>query len=365
MAEKTCNLCGSEMQYDDFTRAWVCAVCGNSVAEKRESEQFTSAVSTPVPSEIPVVAPIEVPVEKSVDAPSEKPETAKLSVLEEAHTAILNKDFECAGKLLSDYRKKHINVGKTDLLLLLCGYQASSTEEILRSISSSSIKLEKLAGRADWTEMVSALPSEQRKYVKNVLEYCAISIVLLGDAKKIVLKNKQQPKTVTSSFAKMDEEELSTMKRMKDLERAREMENTLAPEQMYEDYEERFPSSYTRRHSGVIAPKDTGSAGLNVVLDVLDFLLIDDEDSVYRPAFSRTRDAAANKSAAKEYMKDPVSQLDSMPKPEKMQQQNTPSAFLTAIDRLEKARISKEELKSASEKLLEEISILENQILSL
>ena len=73
MAEKTCNLCGSEMQYDDFTRAWVCAVCGNSVAEKRESEQFTSAVSTPVPSEIPVVAPIEVPVETSVEVPSEKP----------------------------------------------------------------------------------------------------------------------------------------------------------------------------------------------------------------------------------------------------------------------------------------------------
>ena len=208
MTEKACDLCGSEMQYDDFTRAWVCTVCGNSIADKRESEPAASktnveipAVPQPeVPSEKPDVDQAEVPVEEpavtQIEAPSERTEAMEFSSLEEAHNAIMNKQFEKAGELLSDYRKNHKYDEKTNLLLLLCGYKASSTEELLRAISNSSIKLEKLAEREDWKEMVLELPSDQQKFVKDVIEYCAISVVLLGDAKKLQARNKRQQKTV-------------------------------------------------------------------------------------------------------------------------------------------------------------------------
>lgn len=402
MAEKACNLCGSEMQYDDFTRAWVCTVCGNSIADKRESEPAASKMNveiatapqteipieeaavplTEVPSEKPDVdhaefpieelaveqykVPVEEPAVEQYEAPSERTEVTEFSSLEEAHNAILNKQFEKAGELLSDFRKKHIYDAKTNLLLLLCGYKASSTEELLRSISNSSIKLEKLAEREDWKEMAFALPSDQQKFVKDVIEYCAISVVLLGDAKKLQARNKQQQKTVvSSSFAKMDKEEMDTMKRMEQLKRAQEMEFALESEKREYEYEmqlSRDPAISSETH---MASGDTGSTGLNVVLDVLDFLLVDN-DVTYdnRPVFYRTRAAAANHAREQRRIAEEAAMKRSSMQA-RVQKKNTVSAFLTAVDRLDKANVSPEELKSASKTLLEEIRILEKQILSI
>jgi len=390
MAEKACNLCGSEMQYDDFTRAWVCTVCGNSIADKRESEPAASKMNveisaapqteipveeaavplTEVPSEKPDVDHAEFPVEEHAveqyESPSEKTEATEFSTLEEAHNAILNKQFEKAGEFLSDFRKKHIYDAKTNLLLLLCGYKASSTEELLRSISNSSIKLEKLAEREDWKEMAFALPSDQQKFVKDVIEYCAISVVLLGDAKKLQARNKQQQKTVvSSSFAKMDKEEMDTMKRMEQLKRAQEMEFALESEKREYEYEmqlSRDPAISSETH---MASGDTGSTGLNVVLDVLDFLLVDN-DFTYdnRPLFYRTRAAAANHAREQRMIAEEAAMKRSSMQA-RVQKKSTVSAFLTAVDRLDKANASPEELKSASKTLLEEIRILEKQILSI
>ena len=376
MTEKACDLCGSEMQYDDFTRAWVCTVCGNSIADKRESEpaagklnvEMPAVPQTEVPSEKPDVDQAEVPVEEpavtQIEAPTERTEATEFSSLEEAHNAILNKQFEKAGELLSDYRKNHIYDAKMNLLLLLCGYKASSTEELLRSISNSSIKLEKLAERADWEEMVLALPSDQQKFVKDVIEYCAISVVLLGDAKKLQARNKRQQKTVvSSSFAKMDKEEMDTMKRMEQLKRAQEMEFALESEKRQYQYEAQLSRDPVISSGAHMASVDTGSTGLNVVLDVLDFLFVDN-DFTYdnRPLFYRTRAAAAKHAREQRMMAEEAVKKNYMQAKEP--KKNTASAFLTAVDRLDKANISQEDLKSASETLLEEIRILEKQLLS-
>ncbi|MBR2751179.1 MAG: hypothetical protein IKD90_08615 [Clostridiales bacterium] len=377
MTEKACDLCGSEMQYDDFTRAWVCTVCGNSIADKRESEpaagklnvEMPAVPQTEVPSEKPDVDQAEVPVEEpavtQIEAPTERTEATEFSSLEEAHNAILNKQFEKAGELLSDYRKNHIYDAKMNLLLLLCGYKASSTEELLRSISNSSIKLEKLAERADWEEMVLALPSDQQKFVKDVIEYCAISVVLLGDAKKLQARNKRQQKTVvSSSFAKMDKEEMDTMKRMEQLKRAQEMEFALESEKRQYQYEAQLSRDPVISSGAHMASVDTGSTGLNVVLDVLDFLFVDN-DFTYdnRPLFYRTRAAAAKHAREQRMMAEEAVKKNYMQAKEP--KKNTASAFLTAVDRLDKANISQEDLKSASETLLEEIRILEKQLLSI
>lgn len=389
MAEKTCNLCGSEMQYDDFTRAWVCTVCGNSIADKRESEpaagklnvEMPAVPQTEVPSEKPDVDHAEFPVEKlaveqyevpveehavtQIEAPSEKPEAMEFSSLEETHNAILNKQFEKAGEFLSDFRKTHTYDVQMNLLLLLCGYKASSTEELLRSISNSSIKLEKLAERADWEEMVLALPSDQQKFVKDVIEYCAISVVLLGDAKKLQARNKQQQKTVvSSSFAKMDKEEMDTMKRMEQLKRAQEMEFALESEKREYEYEMQLSRDPAISSGAHMASGDTGSTGLNVVLDVLDFLFVDNDFTYDRPLFYRTRAATANNAREQRRIAEEAAMKRSSMQA-RVQKKNTVSAFLTAVDRLDKANVSPEELKSASETLLEEIRILEKQILSI
>ncbi len=376
MTEKACDLCGSEMQYDDFTRAWVCTVCGNSIADKRESEPTASktnveipAVPQPeVPSEKPDVDQAEVPVEEpavtQIEAPSERTEAMEFSSLEEAHNAIMNKQFEKAGELLSDYRKNHKYDEKTNLLLLLCGYKASSLEELLRSISNSSIKLEKLAEREDWKEMVLELPSDQQKFVKDVIEYCAISVVLLGDAKKLQARNKRQQKTVvSSSFAKMDKEEMDTMKRMDQLKSAQEMEFALASEKRQYQYEAQLSRDPAISSGTYTASGDTGSTGLNVVLDVLDFLLVDNDSTYDRPIFYRTRAAAANHAREQRMMAEEAVKKYYMQAKEP--KKNTASAFLCAVDRLDKANLSQEDLKSASETLLEEIRILEKQILSI
>ncbi|MBR5974698.1 MAG: hypothetical protein IK020_05895 [Clostridiales bacterium] len=241
MSEKMCSLCGHEMSFDDFTRAWVCPVCGNSISESRESvaEFVSESISTPVSKPIidPVIPPDvesepinELKASEEKDVPAEpivptQPIITKEERLARAKESLRSRGFEKAMEDLSELRKKRFFFPQTYILMMLCGYHAGSTAELLNMFSKNVPALCKIAERSDWGELVSSLPREQRKYVAFVIEYCAIEIVLSGNAKMVLQRASGQSRERVSAFARMDEEDVHNMERTESLKKAREAQN--------------------------------------------------------------------------------------------------------------------------------------------
>ncbi|MBO4687400.1 MAG: hypothetical protein J5636_02705 [Clostridiales bacterium] len=237
MAEKTCPLCGEKMALDDFTRAWVCPMCGNSISERRNSDVGSFAVSPSAPVFTPIAEPVvspdnesapislkKMPEEKKVTAKSIASPSATVSKeerLKRAKDALQSREFEKAMKDLNELRKKRFFFPQTYILTMLCGYQVCSTEELLNKYSENVPAICKIAERADWRDLAMALPREQRKYIALVIEYCAIEVVLSGNAKMILQRASGQGKKRVSTFARMDEEDVHNMERAESLKKAR------------------------------------------------------------------------------------------------------------------------------------------------
>ena len=234
MSEKMCSLCWHEMSFDDFTRAWVCPVCGNSVSESREfvPESVSESVSKPIidpviPSEVESEPINELKASEEKEVPTEsivpnQPSISKEERLARAKEALRNRDFEKAMEDLSELRKKRFFFPQTYILMMLCGYHAGSTAELLNMFSKNVPALCKIAERSDWGDLVSSLPREQRKYVAFVIEYCAIEIVLSGNAKMVLQRAGGQSRERVSAFARMDEEDVHNMERTESLKKARD-----------------------------------------------------------------------------------------------------------------------------------------------
>ncbi|MBP5186952.1 MAG: hypothetical protein J6040_07845 [Clostridiales bacterium] len=344
MAEMICSLCGEKMNFDDFTKAWVCPVCGHSVREDAEP-------ATPAPEAEPAPAPAaeETPAAEvtAKKLPSHGPGA---DVIRQARAALAEEQYEQALQIIADLKKKHLQYPRTFLITLFCGYQAGSTQSVLEKASSSSALLQKVAERADWKDLAMSLPSDQRDYVKNVIEYCAMGIVLLGDAKKIVygVAPKSPPPTrkVQSAFSKMDEEEVHNMERQKSLRDAQKPKVSMNFNDLREDYDERFgdhaPAYYETRAS-------SDYSGVDFALDVLDLVL------GYESKSTRTNSFFPR-------MQQEVMSESSSPHPNQSRQRRQPSALSLAVDRISKSKTPREELAARQEEVLEKINEIERKI---
>ncbi len=443
MAEKTCSLCGEEMTYDDFTSAWLCPTCGNSIREKRTESvsDFTPAETSfgspaeaafgspaeaalgepEAPSaletlEVPEVASaLETPEVPEVASAPETPKTPEAPIAPEtsevqeapkaqsaneqgipsfafprtdeaankkaaarhakeqepeeeypqrnapgkdtvlkAQAAVANKNFEEALEIISDLKKKNWQIAKTYILTLFCGHQATSTEEMLYKLSTSSFALQKLADRADWLELLYALPADHRRYVKDIIEYCALTIVLSGDAEKILNNARRRTTPRNYSISRYDAEEKHYMERSAQLKKARNPDKAPTMEELYYDYEKRFnysePSIYSR---------DTG---YNLAVDILEFLLFDDRtySQKTRPILSRTREAREREAADMRSIT--ASGRSAKSGAKQAAPASTKGVLVTTLDRLVKSGIGPEEIESRRAQLMSDIRDLELQI---
>lgn len=417
MAEKTCSLCGGEMNYDDFTGAWLCPTCGNSIREKRTESvsDFTTAAAlsdasaaeqqdapetlevseasslaetpevsekpnTPETQEVPDASKAsrantqgipsfafprtdEAANEKAAarrakeqDPEEEYPQRnapGKDTVLK-AQAAVANKNFEEALEIISDLKKKNWQIAKTYILTLFCGHQATSTEEMFYKLSTSSFALQKLADRADWIELLYALPADHRRYVKDIIEYCALTIVLSGDAEKILSNARRRTTPRNYSISRYDEEEKHYMERSAQLKKARNPDKAPTMEELYYDYESRFNSSEPSIYS-----RDTG---YNLAVDILEFLLFDDRtySQKTRPILSRTREAREREAADMRSIT--ASGRSARSGAKQAAPASTKGVLVTTLDRLVKSEIGPQEIESRRAQLMSDIRDLELQI---
>lgn len=107
-------------------------------------------------------------------------------MLDQAYSAFQNKDYSSAIEILTKLKKESDLSPKAHVLLLLCSYQAGSSAELLEKNANNPITIQKIATRSDWKELANSLPSDQSEYVSDVMEYCALSLGLSGNADKVL-----------------------------------------------------------------------------------------------------------------------------------------------------------------------------------
>ncbi|MBO4474236.1 MAG: hypothetical protein J5750_04910 [Clostridiales bacterium] len=395
MAEMKCPLCSADMAFDDFTRAWVCPACGKSIAEKKEVQETTAAVA---PASEPVVAPepkaetpppVEpapsvaaepvVPTMKSpataapvTAAPATKapasispfakartapvPPPAKATApgsdqsrpifgsagIEKAYAAIRNGQFEPAMKILSDLKKRKLQIARSTILSLFCSYRVTSTEELLKKLSGSAMNLKKFAERYEWSELSRALPQSRRAYISNIIEYCVIGIELTGDAKKIIQSSRRQPSSRPSTFAQMDKEEIRNEQRVKNLERSKQIEQ-MSVEEIAEDYD--------RRHPYYETPLQERGSIVGLAIDIIDLAL---DDGLARPTPSRR--------ATWYSTYDPIE--EPAPSTRVISSKSSSTGVAEALQKLQELGLPREELISRQAELITSINNLEKIILS-
>ncbi|MBO4689174.1 MAG: hypothetical protein J5636_11765 [Clostridiales bacterium] len=373
MAEMKCPLCSADMAFDDFTHAWLCPACGKSIAEKKEVTEVPVvapapivkpepkaetpppakpvAVATPVVS-VPKAPPAQVvkspaPEAKpvaSASAPinipsSDRPGAAEI---QEAYTAIQSGQFESALKILSGLKKRKIQIARSTILTLFCGYRVTSTEELLKKISGSAMNLKKFTERSEWKDITAALPSSRREYVSDIIEYCVIGIELSGDAKKIIQSSRRAPSSRPSTFSQMDKEEIHNEQRVKNMERSKQIEQ-MSVEEIAEDYDSRHPD-YSE-------PIRDRTSILGLALDIIDLVMDDGPTRSPRPIA---------------YLGNSEYNPSKVPAPSKRVVNSKPSStsIVDALLKLEKLGLKREELLSRQTALLATINHLEQSILT-
>lgn len=253
MAEMICSLCNAKMEYDSFTSAYVCQVCGHSVSAKNaEAEapasepvsasapapafapELTSSLETaiasepdplgismqteafsfePEPAPAPTPAPEPAPAQMEAPAPVPTPMPIPSPVLpfnkpagnsegaeliRQVKAFMADQKYENAADVLSVLNKRKIQFAslypQTFLLTLLCGYQANSIGEIFSKIGKNGYALKKLVERPGWMEFTKALELENREFFPDIFEYSVICCAFSGEA-DLILGRKSTPAT--------------------------------------------------------------------------------------------------------------------------------------------------------------------------
>ena len=247
MAEMICSLCNAKMEYDSFTSAYVCQVCGHSVSAKNaEAEapasepvsasapapafapELTSSLETAFASEPdplgisvqieafsfePEPAPAPTPAPEPAPAPEPDPMPIPSPVLpfnkpagnsegaeliRQVKAFMADQKYENAADVLSVLNKRKIQFAslypQTFLLTLLCGYQANSIGEIFSKIGKNGYALKKLVERPGWMEFTKALELENREFFPDIFEYSVICCAFSGEA-DLILGRKSTPAT--------------------------------------------------------------------------------------------------------------------------------------------------------------------------
>ncbi|MBO7564253.1 MAG: hypothetical protein J6T40_05325 [Clostridiales bacterium] len=233
MAEMICSLCNAKMEYDSFTSAYVCQVCGHSVsaknaeAEAPASEPVSASATSPAtafvpepalspePEPAPAPIPAPEPAPAQMEAPASGPTPMPIpspvlpfnkpagnsegaELIRQVKVFMADQKYENAADVLSVLNKRKIQFAslypQTFLLTLLCGYQANSIGEIFSKIGKNGYALKKLVDRPGWMEFTKALELENREFFPDVFEYCVICCAFSGEA-DLILGRKSTPAT--------------------------------------------------------------------------------------------------------------------------------------------------------------------------
>jgi hypothetical protein len=188
------------------------------------------------------------------------------------------------------------------LLKLLCCYQAKSSGELLKKISSSA-DVKTFANRDDVAQLAKDLLPLKNKLLIHMLEYCILELRLTGVdmgtfrhkiKAPVVPQNKPQ-----SAFAKMDAEEEHNEERAKKIKEAAQPKERY-PVDIWKDYINTPPEHVFDNEWS----KPVESLAGNIVLDILDFLAYD--PNWYDPeAFSHTRQYKAQLREQEKYQNQP------------------------------------------------------------
>ncbi len=233
MAEMICSLCNANMEYDSFTSAYVCLVCGHSVPAKNAepeapaSESVSASATSPAtafapepalspePEPAPAPTPAPEPAPAQMEAPAPEPDPMPIpspvlpfnkpagnsegaELIRQVKAFMADQKYENAADVLSLLNKRKIQFAslypQTFLLTLLCGYQANSIGEIFSKIGKNGYALKKLVERPGWMEFTKALELENREFFPDIFEYSVICCAFSGEA-DLILGRKSTPAT--------------------------------------------------------------------------------------------------------------------------------------------------------------------------
>ena len=176
---------------------------------------------------------------KPVKTPQPKGPGPGYETITKARSLIAGRQFEQASKLLYDLKKKNLQIARSYILSMLCSYQVCTMPDLLTKISGSSIQLQKFADRPDWQIVSGALPGSRRVFVSDVIEFCVLTIALMGDAKKVINRTAGNNSPHLSSISRMDSEDVHNELRMRDIKKAKAAGYKTFQE-IAEDYAERI-----------------------------------------------------------------------------------------------------------------------------
>ncbi len=176
---------------------------------------------------------------KPAKTPQPKGPGPGYETITKARSLIAGRQFEQASKLLYDLKKKNLQIARSYILSMLCSYQVCTMPDLLTKISGSSIQLQKFADRPDWQIVSGALPGSRRVFVSDVIEFCVLTIALMGDAKKVINRTAGNNSPHLSSISRMDAEDVHNELRMRDIKKAKAAGYKTFQE-IAEDYAERI-----------------------------------------------------------------------------------------------------------------------------
>ncbi len=179
------------------------------------------------------------PRPKPTKTPQPKGPGPGYETITKARSLIAGRQFEQASKLLYDLKKKNLQIARSYILSMLCSYQVCTMPDLLTKISGSSIQLQKFADRPDWQIVSGALPGSRRVFVSDVIEFCVLTIALMGDAKKVINRTAGNNSPHLSSISRMDSEDVHNELRMRDIKKAKAAGYKTFQE-IAEDYAERI-----------------------------------------------------------------------------------------------------------------------------
>ena len=188
---KTCYNCGGNLKFDRDKKILVCPFCGKTQSLNDSGEPATL-------------------------------EGAIRAMKAEQYLKARNMLTELSRNEGSDPDCPHDP--KIILLLMLCGYRATSLADVLSENRKNASALQNLMKRSEWATLAENLPEDRKDLITDVLEFCTLSIKIEG--KNSVIAGAQQTirsetKRLKSAFARMDEEEKKINDRLNELNMAK------------------------------------------------------------------------------------------------------------------------------------------------
>lgn len=216
---------------------------------------------------------------------TEQVEKPAVTYIDEARQLMQTGRFKDAMKILNGLDANDKGTPAALLLTILCSYQVSTTRELLDKVSSNIDSVKFLTRRADLNRLSGLCQLQENGLVNHMIEYSMLSLLLSGKTLVELIIEFKPPKVSTrnksSSFAKMDQEDVHNFRRTRALNEAQEPYDFDAIEEM-DDIGFKFRATLNNPDKSAV---DVLKAGAGLAFDIGTFFAR--ADAYYNPEDSR------------------------------------------------------------------------------